>query len=67
MNFNYSFTVPESLLVIVLIAASMLFAVCILMFVDIWREMRRQKKQRLNTVNSFNAKEEIERKARHRL
>lgn len=44
MNFNYSFTVPESLLVIVLIAAAMLFAVCILMFVDIWREMRRQKK-----------------------
>lgn len=56
MNISYSFTVPESLLVIALIAVAMLFAVCILMFVDIWREMRRQKKQRMNTENSFNAR-----------
>lgn len=56
MNFNYSFTVPESLLVIILIGAAMLFAVCILMFVDIWRELRRQKKQRISTINSFNTK-----------
>lgn len=56
MNFSYSFTVPESLLVIILIGSAMLFAVCILMFVDIWREIRRQKKQRMNTTNSFNTK-----------
>lgn len=56
MNFNYSFTVPESLLVIVLITVAMFFSVCILMFVDIWRELRRQKKQRMNTVNSFSTK-----------
>lgn len=43
MNFNYSFTVPESLLVIALIAAAMFFAVFILMIIDIWREQRRQK------------------------
>lgn len=57
MNFSYSFTVPESLLVIALIAAAMLFAVCILMFIDIWKEMRnmrRQKKRGMHTTHSFN-------------
>lgn len=59
MNFSYSFTVPESLLVIALIAAAMFSAVCILMFIDIWREvhnMRRQKKRGIYTTHSFSTK-----------
>lgn len=46
MNFSYSFTVPESLLVIALIAAAMFSAVCILMFIDIWREVRNMRRQK---------------------
>lgn len=59
MNFSYSFTVPESLLVIALIASAMLFAVCILMLIDIWRQMRnirRQKKRGMPTTHSFSIK-----------
>lgn len=67
MNFSYSFTVPESLLVIILIGAAMLFAVCILMFVDIWRELRRQKKTADEYSKFIQHKEEVERKARHPL
>lgn len=59
MNFSYSFTVPESLLFITLIAAAMFFAVCILTFIDKWREIRdrrRQKKNRMHITPSFSAK-----------
>ncbi|HCM1918344.1 TPA: LapA family protein [Salmonella enterica subsp. salamae serovar 28:r:e,n,z15] len=41
MNISYSFTIPESLLIIVIAAAVMFLAVWILMFFDAWRQRRR--------------------------
>lgn len=70
MNIIYSFSVPESLFVITLIAAAMFFAICILTLIDTWREIRdrhRQKKKR-DAYNAFiQHKEDVERKARRRL
>lgn len=59
MNFSYSFSVPESLFVITLIAAAMFFAICILTLIDTWREIRdrrRQKKNGMHTTHSFSTK-----------
>lgn len=40
MNISYSFTIPESLLIIVIAAAVMFLAVWVLMFFDAWRQRR---------------------------
>ncbi|ECA7250768.1 hypothetical protein EO252_07910 [Salmonella enterica subsp. enterica serovar Oranienburg] len=59
MNISYSFTAPESLLIVAITALILLLAVCLVMFIDIWRKMRnmhRQKKRAMNTENIFNEK-----------
>lgn len=59
MNISYSFTAPESLLIVAITALILLLAVCLVMFIDIWRKMRnmrRQKKSGMNTINSFSVK-----------
>lgn len=59
MNISYSFTAPESLLIVAITALILLLAVCLVMFIDIWRKMRnmrRQKKRGMNTINSFSVK-----------
>lgn len=59
MNISYSFTAPESLLIVAITALILLLAVCLVIFIDIWREMRnmrRQKKRGMNAKNSFSVK-----------
>lgn len=60
MNISYSFTAPESLLIVAMTAFILLLAVWLVMLIiDIWRQMRnmrRQKKRGMNTINSFSAK-----------
>lgn len=59
MNISYSFTAPESLLIVAITAFILLLAVWLVMLIDIWRQMRnmrRQKKRGMNTVNSFSVK-----------
>lgn len=59
MNFSYSFSVPESLFGITLIAAAMFFAICILTLIDTWREIRdrrRQKKNGMHITHLFSTK-----------
>lgn len=59
MNISYSFTAPESLLIVAITALILLLAVCLVMFIDIWRKMRnmrRKKKRGMNTINSFSVK-----------
>lgn len=59
MNISYSFTAPESLLIVAITVLILLLAVCLVMFIDIWRKMRnmrRQKKRGMNTINSFSVK-----------
>lgn len=59
MNISYSFTAPESLLIVAITALILLLAVCLVMFIDIWRKMRnmrRPKKRGMNTINSFSVK-----------
>lgn len=59
MNISYSFTAPESLLIVAITALILLLAVCLVMFIDIWRKMRnmrRQKKRGMNTINPFSVK-----------
>ncbi|EAT5603022.1 hypothetical protein F8E82_08775 [Salmonella enterica] len=70
MNISYSFTAPESLLIVAITALILLLAVCLVMFIDIWRKMRnmrRQKKTWDEYNKSIQRKEDVERKARHRL
>lgn len=59
MNISYSFTAPESLLIVAITAFILLLAVWLVMLIDIWRQMRnmrRQKKRGMNTINSFSVK-----------
>lgn len=59
MNISYSFTAPESLLIVAITAFILLLAVWLVMLIDIWRQMRnmrRQKKCGMNTINSFSVK-----------
>lgn len=58
MNISYSFTAPESLLIVAMIAVAMLFAVWVLMLIDLWKTARdmRKKTHTMNTINSFSAK-----------
>lgn len=59
MNISYSFTAPESLLIVAIAALILLLAVWLVMLIDIWRQMgnmRRQKKCGMNTMNSFDTK-----------
>lgn len=49
MNISYSFTAPESLLIVAITAFILLLSVWLVMVIDIWRQMRnmrRQKKKR---------------------
>ncbi|EDN4469894.1 hypothetical protein AA454_004274 [Salmonella enterica subsp. enterica] len=59
MNISYSFTVPESLAVISLVALILFLAVWLLMLLDVFRKIlarHRQKKRVVNTENTFNEK-----------
>ncbi|EAA7538687.1 hypothetical protein ID436_003149 [Salmonella enterica] len=59
MNISYSFTVPESLAVISLVALILFLAVWLLMLLDVFRKIlarHRQKKRAVNTENTFNEK-----------
>lgn len=59
MNISYSFTAPESLLIVAMIAVAMLFAVWVLMLIDLWktaRDMRKKNTHTMNTINSFSVK-----------
>lgn len=70
MNISYSFTAPESLLIVAMIAVAMLFAVWVLMLIDLWKTARdmRKKKHTHDEYDKFiQRKEEVERKARRRL
>ncbi|EAP4729215.1 hypothetical protein EGD47_07070 [Salmonella enterica] len=70
MNISYSFTVPESLAVISLVALILFLAVWLLMFLDVFRKIlarHRQKKTRGEYRKYIQRKEEVERKAHHRL
>ncbi|ECQ0310450.1 hypothetical protein FVH48_25315 [Salmonella enterica] len=70
MNISYSFTAPESLLIVAITALILLLAVCLVIFIDIWRKMRNMRRQK-KTWDEYNKfiqrKEDVERKARHRL
>lgn len=48
MNISYSFTAPESLLIVAITAIILLLAVCLVMFIDIWRKMRNMRRQKKN-------------------
>lgn len=69
MNISYSFTAPESLLIVAMIAVAMLFAVWVLMLIDLWKTARDMRKK--NTHDEYDKfiqrKEEVERKARRHL
>lgn len=59
MNISYSFTVPESLAVISLVALILFLAVWLLMLLDVFRKIlarHHQKKRAVNTENTFNEK-----------
>lgn len=59
MNISYSFTVPESLAVISLVALILFLSVWLLMLLDVFRKIlarHRQKKRAVNTENTFNEK-----------
>lgn len=59
MNISYSFTVPESLAVISLVALILFLAVWLLMLLDVFRKIlarHRPKKRAVNTENTFNEK-----------
>lgn len=46
MNISYSFTTQESLLIVAITALILLLAVRLVMFIDIWREMRNMRRQK---------------------
>ncbi|EJZ1563891.1 hypothetical protein OHU15_001909 [Salmonella enterica] len=59
MNISYSFTIPESLAVISLVALILFLSVWLLMLLDVFRKIlarHRQKKRAVNTENTFNEK-----------
>lgn len=58
MNISYSFTIPESIAVISMVALIMFLAVWILMFFDTWRQKRKhsQLKKQINSTKEGKAK-----------
>ncbi|EBM9948755.1 LapA family protein [Salmonella enterica subsp. enterica serovar Give] len=58
MNISYSFTIPESIAVILLAALIMFLAVWILMFIDTWRQKRKylQLKKQMNSARTGKVK-----------
>lgn len=48
MNISYSFTAPESLLIVTITAFILLLAVWLVMLIDIWRQMRNMRRQKKN-------------------
>ncbi|ENG4564126.1 hypothetical protein ABT925_003948 [Salmonella enterica subsp. enterica serovar Give] len=48
MNISYSFTVPESLAVISLVALILFLAVWLLMFLDVFRKILARHRQKKN-------------------
>ncbi|ECH7874444.1 hypothetical protein JTW20_001551 [Salmonella enterica] len=69
MNISYSFTVPESLAVISLVALILFLAVWLLMLLDVFRKILARHRQKTHGEyrKYIQRKEEVERKAHHRL